>query len=205
MRRNSCVLAALGLALLLPAIARAETYTYHYRGNAARATFADYGDPCITTWVDVSLAESHNQEPPGPPTAGGSIQVFVSQFDRCRYTALLDVFAYGVLPQDAFEMHGNLQSAHLGMTLQGYDSVSGAAVPLVIDLAWSGTGDLTRSHSARRTMYPGYKFRSRANGDLRYADITGSVAAGTFNLTVAPGSGTGILEKSTGGSVSIQR
>lgn len=205
MRRNSCVLAALGLALLLPAITRAETYTYHYRGNAARATFADYGDPCITTWVDVSIAESHNQEPPGPPSGGGSIQIFASLFDRCRYIALLDVFAYGVLPQDAFEMQGNLESAHLGTTLQGYDSVSGGPVPVVIDLAWSGTGDLTRSHFAMWNMYPSYKNRSRANGDLRYADIAGSVAVGILNLTVAPGSGSGILEKSTGGSVSIQR
>lgn len=204
MRRNPCVLAALGLALLLPAISRAETYTYHYRGNAAEATFADHGDPCVKTWGDVTIAESRDQEPPGPPNAGGSILMFISRFDRCRYTALLDVFAYGVLPQDAFEMHGNLESAHLGMTLQGFDSVSGSSVPIVIDLAWSGTGDLTRSHSANWTMYPGYKQRSRANGDLREADIAGSVAVGTLNLTVAPGAGSGILQDSTGGTVSIQ-
>lgn len=206
MRRNLhliCRIAAFA-ALLVPAITRAESYSYHYRGNSAYAS-ATTTDGCITTWINVSFAESRYQNPPGSPDAGATVLVYVSQFDWCQYTSLLDAFGESVLPQSAFEINGSLQSAHLSTTIQAFDSSSGTAIPIVVDLTWNGTGSPTRSHYSNWARYPTYSYRSRSNGEYRYADVSGSIAAGTLSLAIVPGMSWGELYSSSSGTVAITR
>lgn len=206
MRRNLyliCRIAAFA-ALLVPAMTRAENYSFRYRGNAAYASVSKT-DGCITTWIDVSFAESRYQDPPGQPDAGASAHVYVSQFDWCQYTSLLDAFGQSVLPQSAFQINGSLQSAHVSTTIQAFDSSSGTAVPIVVDLTWTGTGSAFRSHYSNWARYPTYSYRSHATGEYRYADISGSIAAGTLSVAVTPETSWGDLYSSSSGSVSITR
>lgn len=203
MRRNLCLIAA--LALLVPAMGVAENYSYRYRGNSAYLSHSST-DGCISTWFNVSFAESRSQDPPGSPDAGATLQVFVSQFDWCRYVFLVDIFGQAVLPREAFQVN-SLQSARLNTTIQGYDNGTGATVPIVIDLTWSGTGSPTRSHNSSWSKYPTYTYRSRSTGDIRDADVSGSIAAGTLTLSPSPtpGASYGELSLVSHGIVTITR
>lgn len=202
MRRNSCVLAALGLALLVPAFARAANQTFRHSGNIASVNVST-SDGCITNWIDVFFTENQFQEPPGPQNGEPVVQVYVSRYDTCQEIYLLDAFGRSVTPADAFHMSG-LQSARLSTTLDAFDTTSGATIPIVIDLTWNGAGDVSHGHSSSWAKQPTYSYRSRDTGHSRYADAGGSIVVGGLSLTV-PTTPWGYLRVSSGGMVFIQR
>lgn len=203
MRRNPCLLAALGLSLLIPAIAQAENYSYRYNGKVASVNVST-SDGCITNWIDVFFTENQFREPPAPQNGGATVQVYVARYDTCQDLYLLDAFGRAVTPEDDFQMNGGLQSAHLSTTLQAFDATSGTEVPIVIDLTWNGTGAASHGRSSSWAKQPTYSSRSRDKGDSRNADASGSIVVGGLSLTV-PATPWGYLRVSSGGMLFIQR
>jgi hypothetical protein len=207
MRRNLCLIgltATLALALA-PAAASAETYQYHFRGNSAYAAFASTESTgCIFTWTDVSLYETRYQDPPGPPEESAAAYLFIYQYDYCQDVYLMNAAGYTSLPADAFQVPHSLQSAQVTASLTAYDYQTGNPIPVTIDLAWTGVGDIARGSSNYRYSYPHYRSMSHSIGSNRAAEVSGTVLLGTTNLA-AGSSAWGSLWFSQSGSVSIWR
>jgi hypothetical protein len=86
----------------------------------------------------------------------------------------------------SFQATKTLTEARLQGTIVGTDDISGAEVQVVLDLAWTATGKLTRQSSKQRFQLPGILIFQSTTNAFREATASGSVSVGGVNLTPDP-------------------
>ena len=202
-RSTSLLAAAIGLPLLFaacgddtvpPSAPRAETATTALRASAraasrfrlqikdraANATFSSV-DPsgCVETFVFVFGSNETVKEGPGKPSTGPLAFVQLSQFDFCNNT--VGEF-FGFADDAVFEVSQKLDQAHLKATGPGFLDETGVEAPAVVDLTWTGAGDLFSQTDRSRVKFPGSMLTQWFKGTFRPAQVSGTVTLGKQNL-----------------------
>jgi hypothetical protein len=181
MRRNMMIVVCLVLLTMsLPTAARAGEVS-HFRGQAGQARFTS-SDGCIQTNVEVFIID--NTFPKPPADSGWEAAVAIRQSDFCTGTQLMD--AFGTLAEQDFLVKGNLEYATLNTAINVSDSVSGFSFEVIVDLTWTGTGDLSSSNEHFHMVFPDFIVNGHFKGTGRPAEVSGSVSDGTTNFTPAP-------------------
>lgn len=174
---------------------------FHFMGQSADAFFSSVSPPacdcnvaagpgkpvtpaCIFTEVSVFATEQKFQSPPGPGGSSSSAGMFILEYD-CTFTTLLiaDCFFDVSLADQEFLVGQNLESATLRTKLSCFDYVSSSSFNVNVDLAWTGTGDLSRNNSHFHNSFPGCTFNSQSNGTFRPAEASGTVLSDSMNFT----------------------
>jgi hypothetical protein len=202
MKRNRVVVAVLALTLLvltLPLTSQAaESVRYRFRGAFASASFfAD--DGCVASYIDVSASDGRVQAAPGHPEVQSGANLSLYQYDYCAGTTLLAGYGFAALDADAFQID-RLTSATLHTTIAVDDWVSGASIPVEVNLAWSGTGATVRESNQYHSRSPDFTYNVRYTATSRAATAAGAVTLGGVNLTPAP-AGWAILTKNADAAV----
>jgi hypothetical protein len=205
MFRTHHLLAAIGLPLLvaacgedtappsapraeapLRAAVRAQDSTAHFRFQirrvGAEASFSSI-DPsgCVETDAFVFGAEDTQKAGPGKPTTGPLAVVSLFEFNFCTNEVLRS--AFGVSNDAVFDAEGNrLTGARLQATITAFDDLTGGEVQVVVDVAWTGTGELVSRSDRFRLKQPGLLVTQWSKGAFRDAAAAGTVAVGGENL-----------------------
>jgi len=159
---------------------------FRQSGNDAIALFSSL-DPsgCITTDVTVAASDIFNHNPPGPPNVFSGTFIFISQYDFCTDTLLLDASGFNLsLGDKDFQAPGNLTSARLTATINVYDFVSDSNFDVFVDLAWTATSPLSRFHENDHfVVSPHCKSFGHVIDTFRFAQASGIVSDGATNFT----------------------
>lgn len=223
-RRTSLPVAAIGFPLLLVACGdaavpsngpTAETtapaervsamaanhFRFQIKDHAANASFSSV-DPsgCVETFVFVFGSNETVKEGPGKPRTGPLAVVQLSQFDFCNNT--LGEF-FGIAEDAAFEVSRKLDQAHLKATVPGFVDETGVEAPAVVDLTWTGAGDLFSETDRSRLKLPGSMLTQYFKGTFRPAQISGTVTLGKQNLATDPVDA--LIIRATQGSLELVR
>jgi hypothetical protein len=223
-RSTSLLVAAIGFPLLLaacgdaavpPSEPRAETTApasrvsaraanhlrFQIRDRAANASFSSV-DPsgCVETFVFVFGSNETVKEGPGKPGTGPLAVVQLSQFDFCHNT--LGEF-FGIAEDAAFEVSRKLDQAHLKATIPGFLDETGVEAPAVVDLTWTGVGELFSQTDRSRVKFPGSMLTQWFKGTFRPAQISGTVTIGKQNLATEPVDA--LIIRATQGSLELVR
>jgi hypothetical protein len=153
---------------------------YQIKDRAANASFSSV-DPsgCVETFVFVFGSNETVKEGPGKPSTGPLAVVQLSQYDFCNNT-LGEYF--GIAEDAAFEVSRKLDQAHLKATIPGFVDETGVETPAVVDLTWSGAGDLFSQTDRSRVKFPGSMLTQWFRGTFRPAQVSGTVTVGKQNL-----------------------
>jgi len=174
---------------------------FKFKGKSAEAFFFNE-ENCVSTFVDVFATKGQSQSPPGPWTRGTEAFVFIDQFDFCTETPLLSASGSALLDDSAFQINREISSASLSATINVWDYVSETSLDVVVNMAWTGTGDLSRENSHFHFSSPGCRFNGRFKGAFRPGEASGSVSIGGTNFTPDPTS-SAFLTSTSNGSVEI--
>ena len=190
MRRNLCwigLFAILGLGLT-PAAASAEAEVRHTWGNTAHAYFENRdSNGCISSFADVYIFESQSKTQQEPSSVVHTVLAVSVRYDQCQAVTLSMVYSFTFLSEnDDYSVGGGAQSAHVRLTTEGIDFISGAMVPIVLDLDWEGFGSGVHTHSNEDFTSPDARYSVRLRGVAREAVATGSVVVGGELMTPAP-------------------
>ena len=169
-----------------------EQFRVQTKGTNAGAGFTST-DPsgCIETSVFVFASEGSIKGGPGAPSSTGpGVFVTVSQFDNCSGTG---AFLSGGGEATLFEVNRTLTEARLQATITAIDEISGAEVPIEVDLTWTGTGDLLRQMGHNKSQLPGIVVIQSFKNVVREATASGSVLVDGVNLT--PGTLDGFISR----------
>jgi hypothetical protein len=167
-----------------PALRRSAQAVSHFRlqikDRAANASFSSV-DPsgCVETFVFVFGSIETTKQGPGKPLTGPLAVVQLSQFDFCNNT--IGEF-FGVAEDAAFEVSTKLDQAHLKATVPGFLDETGVEAPAVVDLTWTGAGDLITQSDRSRVKFPGSMLTQWLKGTFRPAQVSGTVTVGKQNL-----------------------
>jgi hypothetical protein len=170
-------------AARVPALA-ANHVKFQIRDRAANASFLTV-DPsgCVETFVFVFGAIETVKDGPGKPSTGPLAVVRLSQFDFCNQT----IGEYFGITEDAtFEVSRQLDQARLKATVPGFIDESGAEAPAVVDLTWTGAGELFSETDRTRIKFPGSMLTQWFKGTFRPAQVSGTVLVGRQNLATDP-------------------
>jgi hypothetical protein len=206
-RPASLLVAAIGFPLLLaacgddtvpPSGPRAETTApasrvtaqaanhlrFQIKDRAANASFSSV-DPsgCVETFVFIFGSNETVKEGPGKPSTGPLAVVQLSQVDFCNNT--LGEF-FGIAEDAAFEVSRKLDQAHLKATVPGFLDETGVEAPAVVDLTWTGAGELFSETDRLRVKFPGSMLTQWFKGTFRPAQVSGTVTVGKQNLATDP-------------------
>jgi hypothetical protein len=207
MHRPASLLVAIGFPLLLaacgddtvpPSGPRAETAVpasrataraanllrFQIKDRAANASFSSV-DPsgCVETFVFVFGSNETVKEGPGKPSTGPLAFVQLTQFDFCNNT--LGEF-FGFAEDAVFEVSRKLDQAHLKATVPGFLDETGVEAPAVVDLTWTGAGELFSQTDRSRVKFPGSMLTQWFKGTFRPAQVSGTVTVGKQNLANVP-------------------
>lgn len=190
MRTRLLAVATLTLVLLglaLPArAAGAETLHVQFQGQTAQAEFSTT-QGCVQTLVYVLATDGRFKTDPGSPQAASGGEVYLSQFDVCTQTQLVDAFGFAVLAPDEYRIDEQFTTATLTATVEVSDVASGASFPVHVGVRWTGFGDtFSRDERYRRQEAPGVWVNFHQDGTFRQATASGSVSDGTTNFTPEP-------------------
>jgi hypothetical protein len=167
-----------------PALA-VERIRFQSKGATVSAFFTST-DPtgCIESSVFVIGGEDISKSGTGGPSlTGPGVFVEVLQSNSCTGTErLLD----GGGPATLFEVNRRLTEASLQATITATDVDTGEEVPVQIDLAWTGTGDLLRQMGHEKFQLPGLVEVVSFRNVVREATATGSVVVGGMDLGPDP-------------------
>lgn len=196
-RSRSLLLAAIGFPLLLAACddaaepsggatartpatasrvsARASHLRLQIKDRAANASFSRV-DPsgCVETFVFV-FGSNETVKDAGKPATGPLAVVQLSQYDFCNNT-LGEYF--GIVEDASFQVSQKLDQAHLKASVPGFLDETGVETPAVVDLTWTGAGDLFSQTDRSRVKFPGSMLTQWFKGTFRPAQVTGSVTIG---------------------------
>jgi hypothetical protein len=223
-RSTSLLVAAVGFPLVLaacgddavpPSGPRAETTAPASRGaarvanhlrfqikdRAANASFSRV-DPsgCVETFVFVFGSNETVKDGPGKPSTGPLAVVQLSQFDFCNNT--LGEF-FGIAEDASFEVSRKLDQAHLKATVPGFVDETGIEAPAVVDLTWTGAGELFSETDRSRLKFPGSMLTQWFKGTFRPAQVSGTVTVGKQNLATDPVDA--LIIRATQGSLEVVR
>lgn len=149
------------------------------KDRAANASFSRVDQSgCVETFVFV-FGSKETVKDGGKPSTGPVAVVQLSQFDFCNNT-LGEYF--GIVEDAAFEVGTKLDQAHLKATVPGFVDETGVEAPAVVDLTWTGAGDLFSQNDRSRVKFPGSMLTQWFKGTFRPAQISGTVTIGKTNL-----------------------
>ena len=223
-RRASLLLATIGLPLLLagcdddagpPSGPRSETAApglrasargashlrFQIKDRAANASFSSLDrSGCVETFVFVFGSNETVKQGPGQPATGPLAVVQLSQYDFCNNT-IGEYF--GFAEDAAFEVSRKLDQAHLKATVPGFLDETGVEAPAVVDLTWTGAGDLFSETDRTRLKFPGSMLTQWFKGTFRPAQVSGTVTVGKQNLAADPVDA--LIIRATQGSFEVVR
>ena len=158
----------------------ASHFRFQIKDRAANASFSSV-DPsgCVETFVFVFGSNETTKEGPGKPNTGPLAVVQLSQMDFCNNT--IGEF-FGFAEDVAFEVSTKLDQAHLKATVPGFLDETGVEAPAVVDLTWTGAGELFSQTDRSRIKFPGSMLTQWFKGTFRPAQISGTVTIGKTNL-----------------------
>jgi len=158
----------------------ASHFRFQIKDRAANASFSSV-DPsgCVETFVFVFGSNETVKEGPGKPGTGPLAVVQLSQMDFCNNT--IGEF-FGFAEDVAFEVSTKLDQAHLKATVPGFLDETGVEAPAVVDLTWTGAGDLFSQTDRSRVKFPGSMLTQWFKGTFRPAQVSGTVTIGKQNL-----------------------
>ena len=202
---TSLIVLALYACLALPAAAA----TTHFRTGTELAwtTFGTVSpDGCTYTETYLFASDDAQQSEPGAPVHSSQIVFSTYRWSFCseNYADLLDVFALVQVPSDVFQMTGHLQGATLNVTFEAIDLVSGANVPVSLNLVWTGISEVSHSSSNLHAFTPSYRMSGHWSGDSRTAGLTGTIALPGLTLEPSPQASSG-LGTTRNGTVTLTR
>ena len=160
--------------------ARAAHFRFQIKDRAANASFSRV-DPsgCVETFVFVFGSNETTKQGPGKPSTGPLAFVQLSQMDFCNNT--IGEF-FGFAEDAAFEVSTKLDQAHLKATVPGFLDETGVEAPAVVDLTWTGAGELFSQTDRSRVKFPGSMLTQWFKGTFRPAQVSGTVTIGKQNL-----------------------
>jgi hypothetical protein len=162
----------------------ADRARFDIRDRAANATFASI-DPsgCVETVVFVFGAQETVKVGPGKPSTGPVGFLQLSEVDFCT-GQVRELF--GFADDATFQVSTKLDEARLRATIPGFDVVDGVEVPAVVDLTWTGSGELITESNRYRLKLPGAMVTQWFRGTFRPAQVSGTVLVGDENLATDP-------------------
>lgn len=173
---------------------------YQIRDRAANASFSSVDQSgCVETFVFV-FGSNETVQDGGKPTSGPLAVVQLSQYDFCNNT-IGEYF--GIAEDAAFEVSRQLDQAHLKATVPGFLDETGVETPAVVDLTWTGAGDLVRETDRTRLKFPGSMITQWLKGTFRPAQVSGTVRVGKTDLAANPVDA--LILRATQGSFEIVR
>jgi hypothetical protein len=192
------MLCAAVLPLSLPSAAQAIEI-YQTRGKTAVVEFYSF-DPatCISTSGYIFATESRTRVAPGSPTSLATATVNFFQSNECTWEALTCVIGSVPLEEGDFQVIGNLGSATLNATVEGYDCLTGNTGTVGVAINWTGEGDMNQGHSQSSYSYQGFRSRYSFNGQSRAATVNGTFTYG--GTTAALENTYGYLSVASGGT-----
>lgn len=153
---------------------------------------------CIVTEVGVNARVDIRKEPPEPGTMESPVVLSIYQYNICTGEQLIFGEAFGWLEEGDLQVSKKLGSATLNTTLIDFEDAAGGPIREVyVDLTWSATEPATLSSGHTRFTSPDCTFMDHWKGMSRFADVTGTVSAGTTNFTPETGSGSIFSGKSS--------
>ena len=153
---------------------------------------------CIVTQVGVSARDDTRREPPEPGMTEALVALSIYQENICTGEQLIFGEAFGWLEEGDLQISKRLGSATLNTTLIDFEDASGGPIREVyVDLTWTATEPATRSSGHTHLTTPTCKYMDHWKGMSRFADVTGTVSAGTTNFTPETGSGSIFSGKSS--------
>ena len=179
----------------------ANRLRFQIKDRAANASFSIV-DPsgCVETFVFVFGSNETVKEGPGKPSTGPLAVVQLSQYDFCNNT-LGEYFGFA---EDAtFDVSRKLDQAHLKATVLGFLDETGVEAPAVVDLTWTGAGELFSQTDRSRVKFPGSMLTQWFKGTFRPAQISGTVTVGKQNLATDPVDA--LIIRATQGSLEVVR
>ena len=158
----------------------AQHLRFQIRDRAANASFSSL-DPsgCVETFVFVFGSNETVKEGPGSPRTGPLAVVRLSQFDFCNNT--IGEF-FGITEDAVFEVSRQLDQAHLKASVPGFVDETGVEASAVVDLTWTGAGELFSQTERQRVKFPGSMLTQWFKGTFRPAQVSGTVTIGKQNL-----------------------
>jgi|SRR5829696_5920365 len=194
--------AILLLAFAMPSAVLAGD-VYHFRGEYVYANFYSTDSlGCIVTALYLSATNGRLQNDPGRPTTSSSGYVDMYQYNRCNYyQPIFSGYWSGALADGAIDIAASLSTATLKAVVPVYNYYTGSYQSVSIELTWTANDILSRGQSHSIYQSPGSRSSVRYNGTWRGAEVSGSISAGSGNLT--PGTGQGSVSSSQNGSVTI--
>jgi hypothetical protein len=157
----------------------ASQFRLQIKDRAANASFSRV-DPsgCVETFVFV-FGSNETVKQTGKPSTGPIAVVQLSQYDFCNNT-IGEYF--GFAEDAAFEVSTKLDQAHLKATVPGFLDETGVETPAIVDLTWTGAGDLFSQTDRSRVKFPGSMLTQWFKGTFRPAQVSGTVTIGKQNL-----------------------
>ena len=179
----------------------ASHFRFQIKDRAANASFSSV-DPsgCVETFVFVFGSNETTKAGPGKPSTGPLAVVQLSQYDFCNNT-LGEYF--GFAEDAAFEVSRKLDQAHLKATVPGFLDETGVEAPAVVDLTWTGAGELFSETDRSRVKFPGSMLTQWFKGTFRPAQVSGTVTVGKQNLASDPVDA--LIIRATQGSLEVVR
>ena len=179
----------------------ASHFRFQIKDRAANASFSSV-DPsgCVETFVFVFGSNETTKAGPGKPSTGPLAVVQLSQMDFCNNT--IGEF-FGFAEDVAFEVSTKLDQAHLKATVPGFLDETGVEAPAVVDLTWTGAGELFSETDRSRVKFPGSMLTQWFKGTFRPAQVSGTVTVGKQNLASDPVDA--LIIRATQGSLEVVR
>ena len=184
-RTRLLTLVSLGFLSLVPALpanAAVRTELVRYKGISVQAYFAST-EGCIETIVYVHASDGTVKFEPGGPEAASGGDVSLFQKDVCTHTQLRSAYGRTQLMPDQFQIDEEFTTASLAARINVFDAVSGADIPLDVNMAWTGYGDTFNQDERYHEDAPLLKFHFRLDGTYRNGTASGTVSDGTINYS----------------------
>jgi hypothetical protein len=200
MKRFTCALIVLALAVLvLPVAAQAVEISF-FRGKTASVEFYAT-DPagCFVTSITVFASDNRYSSPPAPSDTEAWADVTIHLFNGCTGEQSACGAGSFALPDGAFNVAGNLASATLNAAGEIHDFCTGTDRPITLALTWTGVGDLGAGRSHYSMHSSGYHAVYRQSGQQREATIDGGMTLDGTPLLLDNGSG--YLTKTSNGTI----
>jgi hypothetical protein len=162
---------------------KADRARFQIRDRAANASFLSI-DPsgCVETFVFVFGAQETVKDGPGAPSTGPLAVVQLSELNFCT-NEIAEFF--GITNDATFEVNTKLDEAHLRATVPGFVA-NGVEAPAVVDLTWTGAGELFSESNRYRLKAPGAMLTQWFKGTFRPAQVSGTVMVGDENIAGDP-------------------
>ena len=175
----------LALATFMHPSAASAAEVFKTTGEGVWAAFTTV-EGCIITEAFILVNEGKFQNPPGKGSPNSYIFLFLSQYNACTDTQLLQADATAPLTDADFQISGRLKSATLNTTITVLDNLSNTSFDVFVDLAWTAIGPLSNQSGTFHFKTPGCISHHLFHGTFRLAEASGTISDGTTNFAPDP-------------------